>query len=249
MANTDVSIDSVRRSLNLWNVCVSGVGRGFSDVQAQLGGVGRTIFEARIPLGEIAVGSLVKLNENGSPVEFYVSKHDYESGLNGVGRTLLVHKDCYDLREWNGSNVNVWPGCTLFNWLNGAYLNLLDEDIRSVIGTTKYYYTPGNGNKTVTIRSDAVFQLSVTELGKTASYANAEGTALPIASTLQIAYLNGSAVQQWTRSPVSKNTYGIYLLDSSGYVGTGYYVGTNGSRPAFTLPASLNVSDDGTILV
>ena len=30
-------------------------------------------------LGQVAVGTLVKLNENGSPVKFYVAKHDYES--------------------------------------------------------------------------------------------------------------------------------------------------------------------------
>lgn len=249
MANTDAIIDSVRRSLNLWNVGVSGVGRDFSDVQAQLGGVGRTIFEAGIPLGEIAVGSLVKLNENGSPVEFYVSKHDYESGLNGVGRTLLVRKDCYDNRKWHSSNVNDWASCTLRSWLNGGYLNLLDADIRSVIGTTKYYYTPGNGTTSVTTRSDAVFQLSVTELGKTATYANKEGSALPIASTLKIAYKNGRATSQWTRSPTTGGTLGAFCLDTNGGVGDDFCANTGGSRPAFTLPASLNVSDDGTILV
>lgn len=200
-------------------------------------------------LGNIAVGRLVKLKENGKLVSFYVAKHDYESGLNGAGRTLLVRKDCYDTRAWHSSNVNAWASCTLRSWLNGGYLNLLDADIRSVIGTTKYYYTPGKGNNTVTTRSDAVFQLSVTELDKTASFANTEGSALPIASSLQIAYRNGSAVVQWTRSPSLEYVDSADYLNSVGSVNHNRCANTYGSRPAFTLPASLNVSDDGTVSV
>ena len=49
-----------------------------------------------IPLSDYEEGDIIKLNEGGSPVEFYVSKHDYESGLNGSGRTLVVRKDTYD---------------------------------------------------------------------------------------------------------------------------------------------------------
>ena len=249
MANTDAIIDSVRRSLNLWNVGVSGVGRDFSDVQAQLGGVGRTIFEAGILLGEIAVGSLVKLNENGSPVEFYVSKHDYESGLNGDGRTLLVRKDCYDKRKWHSYDVNAYASSDIDTWLNSTYKNLLDADIRGLIGTTKIKYTPGNGNNTVGTLERAIFLLSATELNGSAGWINVEGTALPIASSLQIAYMNGSAVIQWTRSPSTHNTEGPVCLNNRGYISGYYCTSTNGSRPAFTLPASLNVSDDGTILV
>ena len=160
-----------------------------------------------------------------------------------------MRKDCYDRRKWHSSNVNAWASCTLRSWLNGGYLNLLDADIRSVIGTTKYYYTPGNGSTSVTTRSDAVFQLSVTELDKTVSYANTEGSALPIASTLQIAYLNGSTVTQWTRSPNPSSTNYACCFRTRGNVDGDSCTYSGGSRPAFTLPASLTVSDDGTILV
>ena len=204
---------------------------------------------ATTTLGNKSTGSLIKIKENGVLVDFYVAKHDYESGLNGSGRTLVVRKDCYDTRAWHSSNVNAWASCALRSWLNGDYLNMLDADIRGVIGTTKYYYTPGNGSTSVTTRSDAVFQLSVTELGKTASYANAEGTALPIASTLQIAYRNGSAVVQWTRSPNTRGTGYAYCLNTNGDVNDGGCANTRGSRPAFTLPSSLSVSDDGTVSV
>ena len=182
-------------------------------------------------------------------VDFYVAKHDYENGLNGSGRTLVVRKDCYDTRQWHTSNVNAYATSAIDTWLNNTYKNLLDADIRGVIGTTKIKYTPGNGNTTVGTLERAIFLLSVTELGKTASYANTEGTALSIASSLQIAYLNGSAVVQWTRSPNTNGTNYAYCLGSNGDVSRNFCSGTYGSRPAFTLPSTLSVSDDGSVSV
>lgn len=204
---------------------------------------------ATTTLGNKSVGSIVKLKENGVLVDFYVAKHDYENGLNGSGRTLVVRKDCYDTRQWHTSNVNAYATSAIDTWLNSTYKNLLDADIRGVIGTTKIKYTPGNGNTTVGTLERAIFLLSVTELGKTASYANTEGTALSIASSLQIAYLNGSAVVQWTRSPNTNGTYYAYYLSTSGGVGNYLCSDTRGSRPAFTLPSTLSVSDDGSVSV
>lgn len=204
---------------------------------------------ATTTLGNKSVGSIVKLKENGVLVDFYVAKHDYENGLNGSGRTLVVRKDCYDTRQWHTSNVNAYATSAIDTWLNSTYKNLLDADIRGVIGTTKIKYTPGNGNTTVGTLERAIFLLSVTELGRSASYANTEGTALSIASSLQIAYLNGSAVVQWTRSPSTRNTYSAYYLYTDGNVSGISCNNTYGSRPAFTLPSTLSVSDDGSVSV
>ena len=204
---------------------------------------------ATTTLGNKSVGSIVKLKENGVLVDFYVAKHDYENGLNGSGRTLVVRKDCYDTRQWHTSNVNAYATSAIDTWLNSTYKNLLDADIRGVIGTTKIKYTPGNGNTTVGTLERAIFLLSVTELGRSASYANTEGTALSIASSLQIAYLNGSAVVQWTRSPYTDDTYSAYYLGTNGGVNGNSCYHTYGSRPAFTLPSTLSVSDDGSVSV
>ena len=204
---------------------------------------------ATTTLGNKSVGSIVKLKENGVLVDFYVAKHDYENGLNGSGRTLVVRKDCYDTRQWHTSNVNAYATSAIDTWLNSTYKNLLDADIRGVIGTTKIKYTPGNGNNTVGTLERAIFLLSVTELGRTASYANTEGTALSIASSLQIAYMNGSAVVQWTRSPYTNNTNHACYLNTNGNVNNYYCYSTGGSRPAFTLPSTLSVSDDGSVSV
>ena len=193
------------------------------------------------PLGDFSEGDIIQLNEGGVPVDFYVACHNYEQSLNGAGRTLVVRKDVYDHRAWHSSNVNAWASCTMRSWLNRDYKALLGPEIQEAMGTTTYRYTPGNGNWTVTTRSDAVLQLSMTELGKSHNYANVEGSALPIASTLQVAHLNGSATTQWTRSPYTNNTYYAIILNSNGNVDRGRCTNINGSRPVFTLPSDFRI--------
>lgn len=198
-------------------------------------------------LGQVSEGTIVKINENGSPVDFYVAKQNYESGLNGAGRTLVVRKDCYDNRVWDNGNVNAYASSDLDSWFNSTYKNMLDADIRSLIGTTKIRYTPGNGNWTVGTLERAVFALSATELGHSASWFNVEGSDLPIANTLKVAYLNGSANTQWTRSPNTDRTYFAVILVSDGDADYNICRSSGGSRPAFTLPSFLYVSDDGSV--
>ena len=199
-------------------------------------------------LSEKALGSIVKLKENGVAQEFYVAKHGYPTS--GNGRTLLVRRYIYDTRQWHTSNVNAYASCALDSWFNNTYYNLLDADIKAQIAAVAIPYTPGNGNNSVSTLSRKVFALSVTELGRTASYANVEGSALPIASTLQIAYnSSGGAVVQWTRSPRTNYASNACYLDSSGSVHGSSCARTLGARPAFTLPSSLSVSDDGSVTV
>lgn len=203
---------------------------------------------AGAPISEFAEGSIVKINESGSPVEFYVAKHNYENSLNGMGRTLVVRKDCYDSRQWHSSNVDAYASSAIDSWLNGTYKNLLDADIRGVIGTTKIKYTPSSSNYAVGTLERAIFLLSATELNKSASLFNVEGTALEIASSLQIAYMNGSAVVQWTRSPSTAIGGTAIYLSTNGSVSSGDCTNTFGSRPAFTLPSTIVVLKDGSVV-
>ena len=198
-------------------------------------------------LGQVAVGTLVKLNENGSPVEFYVAKHDYESGLNGAGRTLLVRKDVYEQLWWNNSSINTYASSEVDNRLNSTYKSVLDEEIQELIGTTKIQYTPGNGNWAVGTLERAVFLLSLTELGKSRTTANVEGSALPIASTLIRVSFGGGPFTQWTRTPNTSSGTSVWMLQVTGDEGTFGTVNTAGVRPAFTLPGTLFVQSDGSI--
>lgn len=227
---------------------IGGTGYGCKAGKPLIGGTAFTVpFSKGIPLNTITPGAILYLNESGSPVPFYIAKHDYESGLNGAGRTLVVRKDCYDMRDFSNSN-NAYANSSLDAWLRNTYLKLLDADIQAAIGTTKFYYTLGNGNHTKTTLQRAVFQLSITELGKTAANTNKEGTALPIATALQIAHRNGAACTQWTRTPPGNYTNFEWALISNGEPRIVLVSSSGGSRPAFTLPDTLAVAQnhDGT---
>ena len=207
---------------------------------------------ATTTLGNKSTGSIIKLKENGTLVDFYVAKHDYESGLNGAGRTLVVRKDTYDDRVWDNGNVNAYASSDLDSWFNSTYKNMLDADIRSLIGTTKIRYTPGYGNNTVGTLERAIFALSLTELRQSHPYANTEGSALPIASTLRIAYRNGSPTTQWTRSPYTSpyaSARDAWRLGSGGGISNNNCDYSNGSRPVFTLPSTTKFNPDTNIII
>lgn len=218
---------------------IGGTGYAKKKGRVLVNGTGYDIpFSIGIPLSTVALGDILMLNENGSPVPFYVCKHDYESGLNGAGRTLLVRKDCYDMRIFGYSNT--YSGGSLDKWTSETYVALLDAGVRTEMEKTTFY-----SNETTIQR--AAFQLSATEYGFSSGIYAVEGTALPIASTLRIAYRNGSAATQWTRTGRGAGYVCIIGWDGSLNV-NGNYQEHYGSRPAFTLPATFPViqNPDGT---
>ena len=219
---------------------MGGTGYKIKKGRTLIGGTGYDI-SFGTPLSAYSEGGIVKINESGSPVEFYVSKHDYESALNGTGRTLLVRESIYDDRQWHSSNMNRWAECSLLVWLNEDYKNLLDSNIQGLIGETSYYYTIGGGNSNVSIRSDSVFLLSMAELGQEAVAANKEGTALPISEILSKLIRT-----QWTRTPNITDRYKAYGV-SYGSLRNSNVGYTYGSRPVFTLPSTTIVGADGVI--
>lgn len=209
--------------------------------------------EVTVDLATAKEGNIISLPENGQMVEFYVTKHDYESGLNGAGRTLVVRKDLYIARPWDADGVNAYSTSDIDIWMESTYKPMLDSSVQSEIGTTKIYYTPGNGNDTVTTLERGVFQLSATEMGGTGVNFNVEGTVLPISETLQQAS-NGPQII-WTRTPtIGRTNTAISLsrnpnpsFDNTVCTATQkwYY------RPAFTLPSTFEstyyVGSDGTV--
>lgn len=196
------------------------------------------------PIGSLDVGTLVKLEENGAPVEFYLAEHDYEKALNGNGRTLLVRKDAFSACAFGSSNA--YAGSTLDLQITETWFQQLGSKIQAAAGTTEFYYTPGGTTDqyTVTTISRKAFQLSLTELGGTHQYARTEGAPLPISNLLKIAYRGTSAVTQWTRSPYCFGTGSVFAVYTNGNTTSR----TNGescySRPCITLPAGMTVDEN-----
>ena len=66
-------------------------------------------------LGSVAVGSIIKLNESGSPVEYLVVQQGkpgsmYDDSCDG---TWLLRKDIAEKRAWNSLNNNVLEDSSL----------------------------------------------------------------------------------------------------------------------------------------
>lgn len=190
-------------------------------------------------LGTLAEGSIIYLNENGSPVPFYVAKQGYEPGYN-TNRVLVVRKDAVQQGAWNSTNVNTYDGSTIDTWFNQTYLQTLDSDVQTSIATTNIPYTPMGGTTTVQRISKAVFALSLTEYGKSNINANTEGTSVPISSVIGISETN-----RWTRTPIISGETSVFgvsqtgdpLTNSAGSTSPSYYY-----QPAFTLPTTFTAT-------
>ena len=174
--------------------------------------------------------------------------HSYEPTLNGEGRELVVRKDVVQNGVWDSKFEGFdFANSTIGSWCNGTYKNQLPSPVQTAIATTKFYYSKGGDDTPVITAERAVFVLSVTELGFQSNFCNVEGTALPTAQTIRATAMNGSANDQWTRSPnTAGNSYpgAVFFVNASG---TGVDDVANnqshGYRPCFCLPATARVNN------
>lgn len=214
---------------------------------------------AGTPIVEFAEGSLIKLYVNKTPIEFYIAKHDYEPGLNGSGRTLVIQKDCYDKQKWLAvGQLRYFNDSDLYDWLNGEYYNRFSDNMKTLIGNTTYYSYQGEGVKnTYKTWSSPIFSPSAYEmLGIIDDNVTPnEGTELPVSTTIRIAYWNGDnpeytdelgqAVRYWTRSGSYTTLYdSATVVQHNGNWGTNRINWEHAVRPCFTLPGALRINSD-----
>lgn len=96
-------------------------------------------------LSNIVEGDTVFVEENGTLVEFIVAKRNYESKLNGTGRTLLVRKIAAQARAYD-SDWAQYDSSDIDNWLNNSYASAFSLAARALAGTTSFYcYRGQNG--------------------------------------------------------------------------------------------------------
>ena len=220
---------------------------------------------AATKLSSKAVGSIVKIKINGTLRDFIVVNQGKPSSLYDAScdGTWLLMKDLYETRAWHSSNVNDYANSTIHSYLNSTWYNLIDANIRNQIKQVKIPYRPGSGTS-MTVSSGAnglsakVFLLSNIEMGGQTdwSYMPHDGAKLAYfeygtgssANNKRIAYLNGTATLWWSRSPVANSSAYAWHCSSSGHCfGASGCTSTYGIRPAFVLPSSLLVSDDGSV--
>lgn len=217
-------------------------------------------------LGDMAVGSTIKLKANGSAKDFIVVHQGkpssvYDDSCNG---TWLLMKDIYESRQWHSSDTNDYANSTIHSYLNGTFLNLFESNIKNAIKQVKLPYRKGSGTSTtVTSGSNGlsakIFLLSATETsfsfgampsGEGAELAYFKGCTDSSSDSKRVAYLNGSTTYWWLRSPYCGNGYGgaLCVIPDGSWFANGCS-NSYGIRPALILPSTLLVSDDGTVIV
>lgn len=210
-------------------------------------------------LGDQAVGSIVKLNVNGTPRNFIVVHQGLPSSAydNSCNNTWLLMEDCYASMAYGSSN-NSYPASTVHSYLNNTFINLLDEDIKNVITSVKIPYTNGTGLSSNPTLSGAnglsvkVFALSASEVGGW-SNAREEGAVLDYFKgandSKRIAKLDGTNKAWWLRSPQNNDTSSAIQVNAYGSI-QGYPRSmAHGVRPALMLPLNLSVDGSGNVVV
>lgn len=215
----------------------------------------------------LAVGDIVKLTENGTPVEYIVVNQGiptggeslYDSSCNG---TWLLRKDIHSgmqtARLYTDSPVNTW--------LNGDFFNSLGAIEQAIIKQVKIPYcsSPSSGTVASGVNGLPVksFILCPYEVGG-ATYSNISNSPIDgvklnyfengittSAKNKRIAYNNGTTTSAnwWTRSPNTEYV-GVWTIRSDGSFGqnnsTKY---SNGVRPALILPFTAKFDKDTKIL-
>lgn len=217
---------------------------------------------ANVRLGAKAVGSIVKIKVNGAAKDFIIVHQGkpssvYDDSCNG---TWLLIKDIYTTSAFS-SNNNSYKDSSIHSYLNGTFYNLIDSNIRAAIKQVKIPYQNGAGSVGDLATgsnglSTKVFLLSGYEVGWTTSdnssfpkdgvrlayFGNSSG-----GDSKRIAYNGSSAAEWWLRSPYTGNTNGVWGVRSGGYSGAWHCGNFYDVRPAFILPSTLVVSDDGTV--
>lgn len=217
---------------------------------------------ANVKLGTKAVGSIVKIKVNGASKDFIVVQQGnpntstYDSSCNG---TWLLMKDIYTTSTFG--NNNSYKDSSIHTYLNGTFYNLIDSNIRAAIKQVKIPYQNGTGSGGSLATgsnglSTKVFLLSGYEVGWTTSdngYFPKDGVRLAYfgnsssGNSKRIAYNGSSAAIWWLRSPYTGGSSSVWHVSTDGSGNYNWCGDSYGVRPAFILPSTLVVSDDGTV--
>lgn len=203
-------------------------------------------------LGEQAVGSIVKLNVNGTPWNFIVVQQGlpgtmYDSSCNG---TWLLMEDIYVAKRLDGDGApDNYSKTEVHTYLQGTFIQLFDDGIQNIIKQVKIPYNGKNSSRGLSVKA---FLLSYTEVGfNSSSNVLTEGAVLNYfkgaANAKRIAKFNGSPYTWWLRSIEISPGNIFYVLTNGAEDCASAKYSTQGVRPALILPPEIAVSSDGMV--
>lgn len=227
--------------------------------------IGRTNAVIGTPISSLFVGTLIKMNESGAPVEYMIVNQGlpssmYDASCDGC---WVLRKDIAENRMWDNKN-NDYKNSDIHAYLNGSWTSRYSAGVLSQIKQVKIPYVNGTGPEG-SVASGAnglsckIFLLSGYEVGFSTSdnsYFPRDGAKLSYfssgtgsaANNKRIANYNGSAADWWLRSPSTYNTDYVWDVYYNGGYNRGYCDGTHGVRPTLVLPSTAKVDSDLNLL-
>ena len=220
------------------------------------------------PVGQLAIGTLIKILENGAPVEYLVVNQGipensslYDASCDGC---WVLRKDIAEGRRWDSSD-NDYKNSDIHAYLNGSWTSRYSAGVLSQIKQVKIPYVNGTG-RGGSVASGAnglsckIFLLSGYEVGFSTSdnsYFPRDGAKLSYfssgtgssANNKRIANLNGSAANWCLRSPVTGDTGLIWIVYSDGVCSNWGCSNPCGVRPALILPSTITVDENLNVIV
>ena len=222
-------------------------------------------------LGQVTIGNIVKIKEDGADANYIVIQHGIPSGGNGIypsefadGTWLWRQRVTSETGQYTSSSGDVQYDESSLAAEMIAYENRFSSDIREAIITVRVPYLYGRD----TIRSGnngyscKVFSLSAAELGGDNLAAEDYINFAPEREGTTVAYLAGLESQAnkraallygeyWTRSPALRASG-----SPTSAIAVDYYGDFDGmdpdynraARPCFLLPQNLMVDDNGYVL-
>lgn len=205
---------------------------------------------AGTPLGELAVGTLIKILENGAPVEYLIVNQGlpssmYDASCDGC---WVLRKDIAENRIWDSSD-NDYKNSDIHAYLNGSWTSRYSAGVLSQIKQVKIPYVNGTGLLGDSVASGAnglsckIFLLSGYEVG----FSTSDTSHFPRDGAKLSYFRSGpgtSANSWWLRSPSTGSTDYVWSVYSNGSYRSRLHIYTCGVRPALVLPSTALVDQD-----
>lgn len=208
-------------------------------------------------LGDMAVGSTVKIKVNGTPTEFLIVQQGSPgSGYNDFDGTWVLlwgiwsNERCYDYTAYSGFRFSE---TNLYSYLNNTFFTAINEQIRSNI--REVYLRDGYDGRydSDNFVNCKIFPLAGTEVGtsynipglRKLAYFSDGPSSSDSSYSKRVAYYNGSKSDWWIRDYIPSDNQRV--ITTSGSISSAWPNDYHGVRPAFILNPDLGVASNGMV--
>lgn len=245
-----------RKKVESLRTIAGGAARTADKAYALIGGMARLWYQRSTPLGNLAVGSTVKIAVGGTDYDWLVVHQGlpggmYDASCNG---TWLLMEDIYTNMQFNSSKNNLFVSSPILQYLNTTFHDAIDANVRKLIKVATIPYMAQNNSTTASsggLRA-WVFLLSMTEVG----FVGGAAVKMPIEGAKlryfnghgREAYFNGTAAEWWSRTPFGIYNSDVWCIYKNGDNIRELCLSSFGVRPCMILPQDALVDDTRHII-